>query len=245
LNAAHIKQLHDEKAALEFKNRQYQKSLESMVEQRTVSLQKAMQSIFTLLETVVEVRDPYTAGHQRRVGNLSAAIAKKLGHNGDSVELFRIIGYIHDIGKIVVPGEILSKPGHLTRLEFEMIQNHCEMGFEMLSKVNLPDFIAESIYQHHERCDGSGYPRGLKGDQMLLEAKILAVADVVEAMMSHRPYRPALGLSAALNEIQCKSDCGFDKEVVDACVALFESDCYVIDDQEYIVRFPLDIKPHS
>lgn len=243
-NAAHIKRLHDEKTELERKNEQYRKSLESMVEARTNSLQMAMRSIVKLLATVVEARDPYTAGHQRRVGNLSAAIAKKLRLGEDSVEYLRIIGYIHDIGKIVIPGEILSKPGKMTRLEFEMIRSHSEMGFAMLSKVGLPQFIAEAIYQHHERCDGSGYPRGLKGDDILLEAKILAVADVVEAMTSHRPYRPALGLGAAISEIQSKAGSSFDKEVAAACLSLFESDLYEIDDQEYIVRFPLDNTKH-
>lgn len=232
-NAARIKQLGDEKAILEKQNQRYQKNLEAMVEQRTVALRKAMQSIISLLSSVVEVRDPYTAGHQRRVGNLSAAIAKNMGFDSQATELLRIIGYIHDIGKIIVPAEILSKPGQLSELEMQLIRSHPAASHEMLEKVDLPARIAEAIYQHHERCDGSGYPRGLEAEDILIEAQILMVADVVEAMMSHRPYRPTVGKEAALEEIEKNAGILYDPQVVSACMHLFRNGNYSIDDSEH------------
>lgn len=238
-HAAQIKQLSDEKAILEKQNQRYQRSLEESVKQRTAALQNAMESIISLLSSVVEIRDPYTAGHQRRVGNLSAAIGEKMKLNSQTVEYIRIIGYIHDIGKIVVPTEILSKPGSLTPLEMEMIKTHPTNGYEMLSKVDLPDLIGKAIYQHHEHFDGSGYPNKLKAQEISIEARIITVADVVEAMMSHRPYRPALGLQAALEEIQQMAGIYYDIEVVSACVELFHKDNYFIDDVEHEICFPL------
>lgn len=238
-HASQIKLLRDEKAILEKQNRLHQKCLEEMVQKRTIALQNAMQGIISLLSSVVEFRDPYTAGHQRRVGNLSAAIAKKMNIDIKTIEFIRIIGYIHDIGKIAIPTEILSKPGILSPLEKEMIKNHPAMGYEMLTKVKLPEIIEETIYQHHERCDGSGYPRGLEKNDITIEAQILIVADVVEAMMSHRPYRPALGLEAALYEIMQHSDVQYDAKVVLACRDLFCKDHYAIDDSEHRIYFPL------
>lgn len=236
-HAAMVKALTDQKEALEKQNILYQKSLENIVEQKTNELQRAMQSIFTLLSTVVEVRDPYTAGHQRRVGNLSAAIAMKMGFDEKTAQYLRIIGYIHDIGKITIPTEILSKPGELRYLELEMIRNHSAAAYEMLSKVDLPNFIGETIYQHHERCDGSGYPRGLKGCEILKEAKIIMIADVVEAMISHRPYRAALGLDVALAEINKNAGILYDEDIVLACTSLFKEDNYIIENEEYKTIF--------
>jgi putative two-component system response regulator len=237
-NAAYIKTLMDAKRELEEKNMEYQKNLESMVTTRTQALRRSTESIINLLSQVVEVRDPYTAGHQRRVGNLAAAIADRMMLPIETVEQIRIIGYIHDIGKIVVPAEILSKPGMLSHAEIELLQNHASSGFDMLSKVNLPDIVGEAIYQHHERFDGSGYPRGLKGDEILTEAYILMVADVVEAMKSHRPYRPALGIELALNEIREKRGLTFRPDVVDACLGLF-TDGYEIDGFAHAVSMPV------
>jgi putative two-component system response regulator len=156
-----------------------------------------------------------------------------------TVEYIRMIGYIHDIGKIAIPTEILSKPGTLNHLEIQMIRNHPLNGYEMLMKVDLPELVGETIYQHHERCDGSGYPRGLLENEISVEAQILMVADVVEAMMSHRPYRPAHGLEKALEEIQENSGTLYNVEVVSACTQLFIEDCYTIDDREYKVNFLL------
>jgi HD-GYP domain-containing protein (c-di-GMP phosphodiesterase class II) len=139
----------------------------------------------------------------------------------------------------MIPSEILSKPGSIRPIEMEMIRNHALYGYEMLSRVDLPEFIAQTIYQHHERCDGSGYPRGLTAEEIFPETRILIVADVVEAMMSHRPYRPALGLDAALLEIRQNAGKLYDRRVVDACIELFEKDHYTIDDVEHNIYFPL------
>lgn len=237
-HASKIKQLSDQKAALEQENLAYQKDLEVLIDQKTHALQVTMDSIVSLLSTVVEVRDPYTAGHQRRVGNLSAAIGKKMGLGDHLLQMLRIVGYIHDLGKIEVPAEILSRPGKLSPVEFMLIKNHSTTGYRMLNEVHLPKIISEAIYQHHERCDGSGYPRGLKESEISTEAHILMVADVVEAMMSHRPYRPALGLTAALEEIQKHAGQLYRKDVVQACVSLFLEDYYEIEDVAYQVSFP-------
>lgn len=238
-NAIHIKKLSDEKAALEEENRFYQKQLEELVARRTKSLQDVMQGIIYLLTSVVEVRDPYTAGHQLRVGNLSGAIAEKMRLSRETVDLVRTIGYIHDIGKISVPAEILSKPGKLSPLEMEIIKIHALKGFEMISKANLPEIVGQAIYQHHERCNGSGYPKGIKDEEIITEAKILIVADVVEAMVSHRPYRPALGLDTALAEIENNRGILYNDQVVAACVSLFREDAYSIENDEKIIHIPL------
>lgn len=234
-----IKTLIDQKTALEQANLAYQKDLEERIGQRTRELQNAMQSIVSLLSSVVEARDPYTAGHQRRVGNLSAAIAGKMGLDARSADLLRIIGYIHDIGKITVPTEILSKPGKINPFEMRLIQNHPEAGYEMLVKVELPDIIARTVHQHHERCDGSGYPCALRADGILREAKILMVADVVEAMMFHRPYRASLGQEAALCEVRSNAGRLYSRDVVEACISLFTEDRYEFEDREYRSAIPL------
>lgn len=238
-SALQVKLLLDEKKELEADNRRYQKDLEETIVRRTGELQKNMQGVIYLLSSVVEVRDPYTAGHQRRVGNLAVAIGEKMCLAKNEIEYLRISGYIHDIGKIVIPAEILTKPGQLSPLEMEMIKLHPAKGYEMLDKVNLPDIIAETIYQHHERCDGSGYPRGLVRNGISREAKILIVADVVEAMMSHRPYRPARGLMAAIGEVRENAGRLYDPDVVDVCCDLFLNDNYEIDDREHPILFPL------
>jgi len=238
-NAAKIKSLHDEKALLEKQNQLYQKNLEGIVAKRTEALQASMQSIISLLASVVEVRDPYTAGHQRRVGNLSAAIAEKMELPQSTIDIIRIIGYIHDIGKMFIPTEILSKPGKLNAIEMQMIREHPMNGYQMIKKVELPALVAETIYQHHERCNGSGYPRALDAEMIVQEAQILMVADVVEAMMSHRPYRPALGVDAALAEIKQNSGLLFNKQVVNTCLELFLKDNYTIDEVEHNISFQL------
>jgi len=230
----------DDKAALEMQNQRYRKNLEEMVEKKTIELQKAMQSIISLLAGVVEVRDPYTAGHQRRVGNLAAAIANRMGLDENCIRRIRVIGYIHDIGKIVIPIEILSKPGKLSQLEMAIIRTHPIEGHDMLHRVDLPEYIGETVLQHHERCDGSGYPRGLTERNISTEARVLMVADVVEAMMSHRPYRPALGLEAALAEIRQNAGKLFSVDVVLACVALFEEDRYELEETDYHSGLPIN-----
>lgn len=173
------------------------------------------------LAATVEKRDPYTGGHQLRVGDLACAIAQEMGLAEGRIEALRLAAFVHDIGKIGVPAEILSKPGTLRETEMSLIKSHSQIGYEILKPVDFPWPIAEMVLQHHERLNGSGYPQGLVAQEILLEAKIIGVADVVEAMVSHRPYRPALDLSKALDEISQNKGILYDTEIVEACVTLF------------------------
>ncbi|MDD2388445.1 MAG: PAS domain S-box protein [Desulfobacterales bacterium] len=190
------------------------------------SLRKAIGTTIQVMVAAVETRDPYTAGHQNRSADLARAIATEMGLPRERIEGIRIAGSIHDIGKMSVPAEILSKPIKLKALEFALIKEHAGKGFEMLKDVESPWPLAEIVYQHHERMDGSGYPRHLKGEEILIEARILAVADVVEAMASHRPYRPAIGLNAALAEIENNKGKLYDADAVNACLKLFNEKGY-------------------
>jgi putative nucleotidyltransferase with HDIG domain len=189
-----------------------------MLEKIELSLDHAV----TAIAAMVEMRDPYTAGHQRRVAKLAAAIATEMGLPDDQVQGLHMACVVHDIGKIRVPTEILVNPNKLTDAEFGIIKTHPSVGWEILKGIDFLWPVAEAVYQHHERLDGSGYPRGLKGDEILLEARILAVADVVEAMNSHRPYRPGLGVSPALQEISSNKGKLYDAAAVDACERVFE-----------------------
>jgi PAS domain S-box-containing protein/putative nucleotidyltransferase with HDIG domain len=189
-------------------------------------LTKAVGATIQVLVSAIECRDPYTAGHQLRVADLARTIATEMGLPKDTIEGIRMAGSIHDIGKLSIPAEILSKPTKLTKIEFSLIKEHAEIGYEMLKNVESPWPLAQIVYQHHERMDGSGYPRNLKGNEILLEARIMAVADVVEAMASHRPYRPALGIDAALEEIEKNRGTLYDDAVADACLRLFREKGY-------------------
>jgi len=180
-------------------------------------------AIVDALASTIELRDPYTAGHQRRVAELAVAIARELGLSAEEQTGLRIAGLVHDVGKIVVPSEILSKPGRLSPLEMDMVRVHPEAGFNVLQGIDFPWPVAEVVHQHHERLDGSGYPQGLAGEEILLGARILAVADVVEAISSHRPYRAALGIEAALAEVEAGRGKLYDPQVVDACLAVFRN----------------------
>ena len=173
------------------------------------------------VSNMVELRDPYTAGHERRVGDIAAAIGMEMGLPQDQIKGLHLIGHVHDIGKIAIPAEILSKPGKLSKIEFELIRCHPQQGYDILKGIEFPWPVARAILEHHERLDGSGYPKGLKGDEILLEARILAVADTVEAMSAHRPYRPGLGMDAALQEIESQSGKRYDPRVAAACLRLF------------------------
>jgi len=184
-------------------------------------LRKRLVGTIDVISTMLEKRDPYTAGHQRRVSRLARSIAQELGLQSDVVDSIRIAGNIHDIGKMSVPAEILVKPGRLSEIEMELIKAHPRTGYDILKVVDLPAPTAEIVLQHHERLDGSGYPQGLKGEQIILEAQIIAVADVVEAMASHRPYRPSRGIEAALEEIERNSGILYHRDVVDVCLRLF------------------------
>jgi len=186
-------------------------------------LSLALSQTVQALAAAAEVRDPYTAGHQRRVTDLALAIAARLDLPEERLQGLRVAGLMHDIGKLAVPTEVLSKPSKLTEAEFALIKPHPEVAREILRPVEFPWPVSDIVVQHHERMDGSGYPHGISGDKILVEARILAVADVVEAMASHRPYRPALGVDAALAEIQAGRGTRYDAQAVDACVALLKS----------------------
>lgn len=180
------------------------------------------------ISKMVEMRDPYTSGHEQRVGEISAAIAAEMGLDSNFQKGLRLAGAVHDVGKLGVASEILSRPGVLSAPEFEIIKGHAQQGFEMLKAIASPWPLAEIARQHHERIDGSGYPQGLKGDAIILEARILAIADVVESMSSHRPYRPALGIDAALNEIEKGMGKLYDAEASASCLRLFREKGYSI-----------------
>ena len=197
------------------------KRTEEKLQQTLESLRKAVSTTIQVVVSTVEVRDPYTAGHQTRSADLARAIATEMGLSQEKIEGIRIAGSIHDIGKIAIPAEILSKPTKLTEIEFSLIKEHARQGYEILKNVKSQWPLAEIVYQHHERMDGSGYPRNLKGDDILIEARILAVSDVVEAMASHRPYRPGLGIDAALKEIEKNGGIFYDNAIADACLRLF------------------------
>ena len=185
------------------------------------SLRRAIGATIQVIVATVEVRDPYTAGHQRRVTDLARAIATELGLSADKIEGIRMAGTIHDIGKISIPAEILSKPTKLTDIEFALVKSHAQYGYEILKNVESSWPLAQIVLQHHERLDGSGYPQGLKDGNILMEANIIAVADVVESMASHRPYRPALGIEAALAEIEKNKGVLYDEKAGEACLRLF------------------------
>lgn len=190
-------------------------------------LQQTMEATILALAATVEKRDPYTAGHQRRVAQLCNAIAAELNLNPEQIQGLELAAMIHDIGKIEIPSEILSMPRRLSEIEYSMVKLHSQAGYEILKNIDFPWPIARIVQQHHEKLDGSGYPGGLKGDQILLESRILSVADVVEALFSHRPYRPGFGLDTALNEVINGRDTKYDSAVVDACVRLFREKGFI------------------
>ena len=183
-------------------------------------LRKNMGAIIQAMSTAIEKRDPYTAGHQRRVAKLCRAIATELGFSWEAIQGLRMAAAIHDLGKIQVPAAILNKPGPMSEPEMAIIRMHPRTAYDILKGIRFPWPVAETIYQHHERLDGSGYPRQLKGNEILLEARILAVADVVESMASFRPYRPEMDLEAAIEELRSQRGILYDAKVVDTCIAL-------------------------
>jgi HD-GYP domain-containing protein (c-di-GMP phosphodiesterase class II) len=190
------------------------------LEHTVEKLRNALGGTLRAMALTVEARDPYTAGHQRRVADLARAIADEMGLAEKQIDNIRMAGAIHDLGKISVPAEILSKPSRLNDIEFAFIKTHPQAGYDIL-KATFPGSIAQTVLQHHERLDGSGYPSGVSGESILLEARVLAVADVVEAMASHRPYRPSRGIENALAEITQNRGILYDPKVVDACLNLF------------------------
>jgi HD-GYP domain-containing protein (c-di-GMP phosphodiesterase class II) len=213
--------------AVEFKrlsdeNRLYQQHLEQLVAERTAELEAMMEGTIKAMGRALESRDPYTAGHQRRVALLGRAIAWEMGLSDAVARAVYFAGLLHDLGKISVPSDLLTRPGQLTDYEFVLIQQHPRVGHDILAQVPFELPLAEIVHQHHERLDGAGYPRGLRDEFIMPEARILAVADVVEAISNHRPYRPARGLEHAMYTIDKHRESDLDPEVVRACVRLFK-----------------------
>ncbi len=196
--------------------------LEKELQQSDEKLQKFIESIAYIITKIVEIRDPYLTGHHQRVSKLATAIAQEMKLPQDKIEGVKIASLVHDVGKVNLPTRIVSKPSSLAEVEFNLLKNYPRTGYEILKKVNFPWPVAEIVFQHQEKIDGSGYPRGLKGGKILIEAKILGVANVVEAMSSYKSYRPALSIDEALAEISKYENILFDPEVVDACLKLFK-----------------------
>lgn len=212
------------------------KYTEERLHQSLEILKKEVNTTISVLVSALEARDPYTAGHQSRAANLACAIAREMGLAPEKIEGLRMAAVIHDIGKLAVPAEILTKPTNLSVLEFALVKEHSQRGFEMLRDVESIWPLAKIVYQHHERMNGTGYPRNLKGEEILMEARILAVADVVEAMASNRPYRASKGMETALEEIEKNKGILYDNAAVDACLILFRDKSY---------QFTLDEKTNS
>jgi len=187
-----------------------------------------MEKIVNALMAAVEIWDPYTAGHQKRVATLSLAIAREMGFDQKQLDIIRIAAILHDIGKINLPSELLSKPGKLAECEYNLIKIHPEAGYQILKKIDFPDEIANIVLQHHESLDGSGYPNGLKGDEICIEARILHIADVVEAISANRPYRPSKGIDAALEEIEDDIEGKYDANICETCLDLFRYQHFIM-----------------
>jgi putative nucleotidyltransferase with HDIG domain len=217
-----LSKVNEELSGRVIETRRAEDQLQSTLER----LEKALEGTVRAMSLTIEMRDLYTAGHQRRVSSLAVAIAEELHLPSEKIEGLRLAGVIHDIGKIAMPAEILTKPTRLTKTEFQLVKDHPRIGYDILKNIQFPWPVAHIILQHHERMDGTGYPDGLLGDAILMEARILAVADVVEALSSHRPYRPALGMEKALEEIRRGRGIRYDMRVVDACMKLFKDHRY-------------------
>jgi putative nucleotidyltransferase with HDIG domain len=217
------------------RTRETKKRVEEELRESQERIRRTIEVTIQALATTIEMRDPYTAGHQRRVANLASAIAEEMGLSDERVGNIHIAAVIHDIGKIYIPVEILTRPGKLSEYEVNIIRSHPQYGHDIMKETEVPESVAEIVHQHHERINGSGYPDGKKGDEILLESKILSVADVVEAMSSHRPYRPALGIDAALDEIKNYKGIYYDTEVADSCLNLFQKKGYTLSQESQSV----------
>jgi putative nucleotidyltransferase with HDIG domain len=211
---------------LEDKVKEKTRDLLAQAEELKVSYGKSQMILDGTVKTmskIVETRDPYTSGHEAKVAIISCKIAEEMVLPKEQIEAIRVAAALHDIGKISVPSEILTKPGHLSDLEMEIIKTHCRVAYDILKTIKFPYPVAEIILQHHERMDGSGYPQGLKGDKILMEARIIGTADVIDAMASHRPYRAALGVDVAIKEIVKYKGILYDSTVVDTCLKLYKT----------------------
>ena len=216
-----LQEMHEKVAELEKIVVRYHQ-LEKEPHQSYGKLQKFIEGIAYIITEIVEIRDPYLTGHHQRVSKLATAIAQEMKLPQDKIEGVRFASLVHNVGKVNLPTEIVSKPSKLVEVEFNLVKNHPRIGYEILKKVDFPWPIAEIVFQQYEKIDGSGYPRGLKGAEILIEAKILEVANVVEAMSSYKSYRPALSIDESLTEISKYENILFDPEVVDACLRLFK-----------------------
>jgi putative nucleotidyltransferase with HDIG domain len=205
------------------------KQTEAELKEASEKLRRAMEGTIHAMALTAELRDPYTAGHQQRVAKLACAIAQKMDFSEEQIDGMRVAGSLHDIGKIYVPAEILSKPGYLRKNEMNLIKDHSEVGYDLLKTIEFSWPVAQTVLQHHERIDGSGYPKGISGEEILLEARIIGVADVIEAMSSHRPYRPAFSIEKALLEILRNKGVLYDSNVVDICLKLFAEEQFTFD----------------
>jgi putative two-component system response regulator len=215
-----------ERELKEAKSRLQRKQAEKKLQDTLEILRKTLGATVHAMSVAVETRDPYTAGHQRRVADLARAIATEMGLESHQIDGLRMAGVIHDIGKLSIPAEILSKPTRLSEIEFQLIKTHPQSGYNILKDIEFPWPIARIVLEHHERMNGSGYPHGLTGDKLLLESRILAVADVMEAIASHRPYRVGMGVDAALDEIMKNRTILYDAAAVDVCLWLFKEKEY-------------------
>jgi putative nucleotidyltransferase with HDIG domain len=219
--------------AFGLRSRRAQAALEAGLlerERNAEALRNVLEQTVTAIAATVECRDPYTANHESRVAALAVAIGTELGLDAHRLEGLRLAGMLHDVGKIKVPVEYLTRPGKLSKLEFEVIKVHPEVGHDILAAIPFPWPIADIVWQHHECLDGSGYPRGLRGDEILLESRILTVADIVESMSSARPYRAPLGVDVALEEITSQSGIRYDSAVVGACIRVVREKGFVLGD---------------
>jgi putative nucleotidyltransferase with HDIG domain len=212
-----------EKSELIKKNEDYRERLEVLIEKRTAELKMALDGIIQVMLSSLEFKDPYTASHQRRVAELSKLIAIDIGVDKHSLESIYRSGIIHDIGKISIPAEILTKPTKLSEIEFELIKSHAQIGYDILKDIKFPWKLADIIHQHHEKLDGSGYPNGIIGDQIIPETKIITVADIVEAMGSQRPYRAAINIEIVYEEMEKNKGKYYDPLVVEKCLHILKS----------------------
>ncbi len=208
--------------------------LEQMVSEKTVELEKLLDATISTITLMAETRDPYTTGHMNRVANLACAIAKHMGLSKERIRAVELAGILHDIGKIRIPTSVMNRPGRLLETERELLKIHPEIGYKLLERIPFTIPVADIVLQHHERMDGSGYPAGLKGEEILLEARILAVADATEAQSSYRPYRPALGIDVALEDISKNSGILYDPKVVEACLTLFGQGLFSFDEDNRV-----------
>jgi len=224
--------LHEKRIVATFEDITDRKNAEAELQKNVVKLRKAMSDIIRAMGTIVEARDPYTAGHQHRVARLATSIAEKMELSENKTEAIYMAAAIHDIGKIYIPAEILSKPGKISEIERSIIRTHSQVGYDILKTIEFPWPIADIVLQHHERMNGSGYPRALKNGQIRIEARIIALADVVESMGSHRPYRPKLGINKALEEIRVHNGVLYDSDVVDACLRLYHEKEYLFEEMQ-------------